>query len=472
MDQRQALRDISTNSPRVKRQKTSAVRAAHGDAVVGYTLPEWQRKWRAIMTTCVVYFDINDKESKRNDRERAMKLFQGVGSRIQQFFDNSVTTVISRRPKSELPRNMVSQPGLKIWDYDKTFRFFRNLGEPIPDVPKDHQLLTMLNDEKLHGMSADRDPNAKRDDFIYFKGPFFYVFDIRGIVRPVAVREWKSKDIKHDQKKPWPHFHESSYGHSLFQADPSDMMEPRKVLKRKMRDEQNAEYRERLKLVYAKTNKRKYNHEGVELTESEDDTTLSIDTTQDESAVMKTNSTPKMPPPSNQQHSQTQPQSQCQTQQLEFQRPSALMRQHSLIQNKYVEPVQRDGFEIQASGYAGSVSQQSASASASASAESQSNRNGLAPSGSTVSSKQLSTLQKKIVEKKKQSSQLQHQQQQQSCTQKPKVSGYCENCKNHFDDFDEHVISQKHREFARDAENFEDIDNLIMALRERVLNKE
>jgi regulatory subunit for Cdc7p protein kinase len=402
------------------------------------------------MTTSVVYFDLTDPyDNKKNEKERATKLFQTVGAQMQQFFDSAVTIVISRRPKHELPKNMVNRLGLKIWDYDKVFRFFKNLGEAVPDAPKDHHLSVMLNDEKLHGV-ADRDPNAKRDDFNYFRYPFYYVYDLRNIIKPVAVREWKVKDTKPDSKKPWPHLHDSSYGHSLFQADPTDMMDDRKVRKRRLRDEQNRQYRERLRLVYSKSNTRQYIHDGFEM-DSEEDTTIHA-----HGQIEPTNDELNMPPPD--------------TNFQDFQRPLAITRQHSFIQNKYIEPTQRDGFEIQASGYNGSVSTQSA--------DSQLTKNGLAPSGSTVSSKQVNTLQRKIIERKKISSQQsqqqpqQAQQSQQTSGTKPKVPGYCENCKIHFDDFDEHIIGVKHREFAQDPDNFEDIDDLIKALRQRVKNKQ
>lgn len=419
------LRDMGTNSPRVKRVKANPVRETA--LVEDFSLEEWQRKWRSIMACSVVYFDITDVE-KRNEKERATKLFQGVGARLQQFFDSSVTVLITRRPKHELPKNM-ARTATKIWDYEKVFRFFKNLGEQVPDGPKDHHLLTMLNDEKLHGV-ADRDPNAKRDDFNYFRYPFFYVFDLRSIIKPVAVREWKVKDTKPDSQKPWPHLHDSIYGHSLFQADPVDMLDERKVRKRRLRDQQNAKYRERLRLVYSRFDTCRYGHEGMGLDSDEDSKLRIIE--QEDSA---------MPPPLAQ----------------EFMRPTAIIRQDSTLANKYLENTQRDG-EIQASGFNGSVSTQSA--------DSQVTKNGLAPSGSTVSSKQVNTLQRKIVERKKLSSQAQ------SRDQKPKVAGYCENCKIHFDDFDEHIVGAKHREFAREDENFEDIDELIAALRERVRNKQ
>ncbi|OJD33960.1 g1 s regulator [Diplodia corticola] len=43
--------------------------------------------------------------------------------------------------------------------------------------------------------------------------------------------------------------------------------------------------------------------------------------------------------------------------------------------------------------------------------------------------------------------------------------GYCENCREKFDDFDTHVVSRKHRKFAATQENWEDLDNLLRELK-------
>ncbi|KAF9632766.1 BRCT domain-containing protein [Lasiodiplodia theobromae] len=42
--------------------------------------------------------------------------------------------------------------------------------------------------------------------------------------------------------------------------------------------------------------------------------------------------------------------------------------------------------------------------------------------------------------------------------------GYCENCREKFDDFDTHVVSRKHRKFATTQENWKDLDSLLSQL--------
>jgi regulatory subunit for Cdc7p protein kinase len=42
--------------------------------------------------------------------------------------------------------------------------------------------------------------------------------------------------------------------------------------------------------------------------------------------------------------------------------------------------------------------------------------------------------------------------------------GYCENCRDKFEDFDEHVLSRQHRRFAVADENFKELDSLLEKL--------
>jgi len=457
---RQPLKDIGTNSPSVKRQKLNKdvvqIRHEHQRQELSNHLSDWQRSWRRIMRESVIYFDSNDISTgeyssiKKKEKEKAIKLFTQVGATIQPFFDNSVTIVVSRRDKADLPRNMLqNQNNLKFWNYEKVFRFLKNLGEitsPVQNNTKQAKhLSSLLHDEKLHGPS-DRDPNAKRDDFNYFKHPYFFVYDLRQVTRPIAVREWKPKDTdKH--KNYWPRIYASSYGRSPFQPDPKDLQLPRKVQRRKLRDEQNKRYRFKLRAIYNEFDPKIMSNPFSDDSDAESDSTL-----------CEKDVTINMPPP--------QPE------------PAALTlsRQPSLVSNKFMEVTKRDNFEIQASGFNGStnVSQQSAEVQT---------KNGLAPTGSSVASKQVNSLTKKLIVRKQRLSK-QSQPQQSAQTQlpelpqqeepprnKPKIPGYCENCRVHFDDFEEHIVSGKHKAFAKEPANFKDIDDLIEKLNDNIAFK-
>jgi regulatory subunit for Cdc7p protein kinase len=380
------------------------------------------------MRESVIYFDSNDPSvldgGKRKEKEQAIKMFTQVGASIQQFFDHTVTVVVSNRDKSELPPKMFAySTALKFWKYEKVFRFLKHLGEvPSPEQSsksKQH-LSSLLQDEKLHG-TLDRDPLAKRDDFNYFKHPYFYVYDVRQVIKPVSLREWKTKE----EKRPWPHLNSSTYGHSLFTPDPANTHDPKKKERRRLRDEQNKRHRDRLKAIYSKN---------LMFTSSSENSPNKHDYYSPEN---------KMPPP------------------FAAGRVPLLSRQASFINNKFIESNKRDGFEIEASGYTGSTNVSGQSA--------EFTRNGLVAPKSTVPSKQINHLQRKLIEKRSKLSNVATK--DTASNQKAKVPGYCENCRIHFNDFDEHCESQGHKSFAENDENFECIDELIDLLRDSIKNK-
>ncbi|KAK2761635.1 hypothetical protein FQN54_001463 [Arachnomyces sp. PD_36] len=49
-------------------------------------------------------------------------------------------------------------------------------------------------------------------------------------------------------------------------------------------------------------------------------------------------------------------------------------------------------------------------------------------------------------------------------TRRDPKPGYCENCRDKFDDFEEHVMTRKHRKFAANRDNWGDLDSLLWAL--------
>ncbi|GMF03106.1 unnamed protein product [[Candida] boidinii] len=75
-----------------------------------------------------------------------------------------------------------------------------------------------------------------------------------------------------------------------------------------------------------------------------------------------------------------------------------------------------------------------------------------------------------MYQQQQQQQQSQQQQQQSQQQQAPVIrkkarnamkAGYCENCRVKYDDFDDHILIGKHRQFATDDSNFSDIDKLI-----------
>ncbi|KAK6506659.1 hypothetical protein TWF481_005119 [Arthrobotrys musiformis] len=50
-------------------------------------------------------------------------------------------------------------------------------------------------------------------------------------------------------------------------------------------------------------------------------------------------------------------------------------------------------------------------------------------------------------------------------TKKQPVAGYCENCRDKYDDFEKHIVSKRHHRFASNNDNFLELDALLATLR-------
>lgn len=118
--------------------------------------------------------------------------------------------------------------GMKIWALEKLQRMMHAMFDtqsnqttsygrendraaqaPAMNVDLSH----VLRNEKIHG-PTDRDPNAVPKDLVFFKGPFLYVHDMLAINRPIMVREYQK--VKSREQGAWPQFRSVSGGRCPF----------------------------------------------------------------------------------------------------------------------------------------------------------------------------------------------------------------------------------------------------------------
>ncbi|OIW24865.1 hypothetical protein CONLIGDRAFT_582794 [Coniochaeta ligniaria NRRL 30616] len=146
---------------------------------------------------------------------------------------------VVRKPK---PRNAdvlyrAREMGKKIWSLDKMQKILDMVLEPDPyksallgqghrtgtlqtretskaaDQPN---ILQLLQNERVHGPS-DRDPTVTTTELNYFKGPYIYIYDIEEKMKPIMVREYpKVADKKSGE---WPQFRVASQGRCPFVED-------------------------------------------------------------------------------------------------------------------------------------------------------------------------------------------------------------------------------------------------------------
>ncbi|GME74438.1 unnamed protein product [Ambrosiozyma monospora] len=254
--QQQQQQRATRYHPRVSRatshsHTTHNNNSAHTQAQIAQQrdLESWRARWKELLrkNSCV-YFEIDEK--RENDRKRVALAFKALGAQITSFFSENVTILISTRTfsrsanyaQSDIFRIAKMRQDMKVWNYEKVYRFMENLDFPVPELDSigSAKLASLLQKEKLYGPN-DRDPNAKRDDIKYFTGIYLHVYDLRQKTRPVAVREWPAG--KH------PNLYHSVNGRSLFLEEHKLNTESDRLRrsKRRLLDlEKNKKYRDDL----------------------------------------------------------------------------------------------------------------------------------------------------------------------------------------------------------------------------------
>ncbi|KAJ9151216.1 Hsk1-interacting molecule 1 [Pleurostoma richardsiae] len=164
---------------------------------------------------------------------------------------------VIRQPKSTRSSDVLvraREMGKKIWSLDKLQRMLDMLLEPDPyksasysygsrtsghgavstsRAPDGTSLLQLLNKERVNGPS-DRDPTVATKELNYFKGPYVYVYDIEEKQKPIMVREYARVADKKDGD--WPQFRASANGRCPFIED----YEPAEKESRKTREKERA----------------------------------------------------------------------------------------------------------------------------------------------------------------------------------------------------------------------------------------
>ncbi|KAI1354638.1 Dfp1/Him1, central region-domain-containing protein [Xylaria sp. FL0043] len=134
----------------------------------------------------------------------------------------------------------------KIWTVDKLFRMMTLLletdpyrclemaygrrknnpaGQPESRGVEDRNLLRLLQKERVNGPS-DRDPTVLARELVHFKGPYIYVYDIEEKQKPIMVKEYPKAPDK--SKGTWPQFQTAALGRCPFIED-SEIREAREA---------------------------------------------------------------------------------------------------------------------------------------------------------------------------------------------------------------------------------------------------
>ena len=127
--------------------------------------------------------------------------------------------------------------GIKIWALEKIQRMLKTIYEPVPgeEGPNNHKfdeagevklvnkpgqdadLEQLLRNEKING-PADRDMTVAAQDMVSFKGFYLYIHDMDEKTKPVMVRDFPKPPTKEQGK--WPQFRLTPVGRCPFVEDP------------------------------------------------------------------------------------------------------------------------------------------------------------------------------------------------------------------------------------------------------------
>ncbi|KXJ97238.1 Dfp1/Him1, central region-domain-containing protein [Microdochium bolleyi] len=150
---------------------------------------------------------------------------------VQPQVQQDVLRVMPKRNTDILLR--AREMGKKIWSLDKLQRMLPLLLEQDPYVSmqmtygnrtqahesrasQDRNLLQLLHNERVHGPS-DRDPTVAARELHYFKGPYLYIYDMEEKQKPIMVREYEKVADKADGD--WPQFRTAAVGRCPFVED-------------------------------------------------------------------------------------------------------------------------------------------------------------------------------------------------------------------------------------------------------------
>ncbi|KAK6956864.1 hypothetical protein Daesc_002146 [Daldinia eschscholtzii] len=152
-------------------------------------------------------------------------------ARTQRITSHSQVGSLNQPKRSTDVLLRAREMGKKIWSLDKLQRMIallletdpyvsveiaygaRKAREPESRTTEDRNLLHLLHNERVNGPS-DRDPTVNGQELHYFKGPYIYVYDVDEKQKPIMVREYKK--VAEKAKGDWPQFRTAALGRCPF----------------------------------------------------------------------------------------------------------------------------------------------------------------------------------------------------------------------------------------------------------------
>ncbi|KAF2262673.1 hypothetical protein CC78DRAFT_519625 [Lojkania enalia] len=384
--------------------------------------------------------------------------------------------------------------GMKIWSAEKLQRMLNTMfntdtGEQPADYTSARQvqsktgrqdLQTLLQNEKLNG-PLDRDYSVATQDMIQLRGFYIYIHDMDEVTRPVMVRDYP-KVAKKDEGK-WPQFRMSGNGKCPFVEDPSLARKQQQDQEERTRAARAATAAPRTRATAAMEEKRAL---GENNNLARRGSASSQVVKQEENA--KPLDPPKIIPAKRPGTGDSMPPM--------FGSAQASIR--AMPRFAGGEPIASG---IQPSNITSAIRSQMISSTAAAPGARAGHskevnqlkrkvleKNNSAPSANSGHSSVMNDMRAALNQESTQPTRAAKRKAQETLgyihedsdeerqirrapairrrktTEKELKPGYCENCREKFNDFDEHVVSRKHRKFATTVDNWLELDQLLSQL--------
>jgi regulatory subunit for Cdc7p protein kinase len=152
-----------------------------------------------------------------------------LSSKPKSLNDRRLETDARRDQNNADVLHRARQMGMKIWALEKLQRMITTINDGDSTVShgsftrsnnggasartRDTNLSQVLQNERLNG-PLNRDPSVSMKDLLTFKGPFIYIHDMDEKTRPVMVREYPK--VARRQDGVWPQFRSAPLGKCPF----------------------------------------------------------------------------------------------------------------------------------------------------------------------------------------------------------------------------------------------------------------
>ncbi|KAG7286189.1 hypothetical protein NEMBOFW57_008495 [Staphylotrichum longicolle] len=138
---------------------------------------------------------------------------------------------LRRKPRSTDVLHRARDMGKKIWSLEKLNKILETALNPDPALGFGHgstqtttkttngeeKLAQLLHNERVHGPS-DRDPTvSSKDNFYKFRGPYIFVYDVEEKTKPIMARDYAK--LTEGKLGDWPQFRVVSQGRCPFVPD-------------------------------------------------------------------------------------------------------------------------------------------------------------------------------------------------------------------------------------------------------------